>query len=107
MQIHRFCAGLALCAAIGATSAAMADTTLNARIWFQETQPMTRYGYQEWAKKVEPRSNGDPKTKAFTDTTLLHGVATLRGKREGLADSTYHAGLYTPADMPEAKLLAV
>lgn len=107
MQIHRLCAGLALCAAIGATSAAMAETTLNASIWFPETQPLTRYGYQEWAKKVEKASGGDLKIKVFTDTTLLPVVAHLSGLRDGIADITYHAGTYTPADLPEDNVLAV
>src|SRR3546814_18367608 len=84
---------------IGATSAAMANTTLNASIWFPETQPLTRYGYQEWAKKVEQRSNGDLKIKVFTDTTLLPVVAHLSGLRDGIADIPYHAGTYTPADI--------
>lgn len=106
MLTQRICARLALCAAIGATSAAMADTTLNASIWFPETQPLTRYGYQEWAKKVEQRSGGELKIKVFTDTTLLPVVAHLSGLRDGIADITYHAGTYTPADLPEDNVLA-
>src|SRR3546814_6807043 len=86
-------------------SAAMAETTLNASIWFPETQPLTRYGYQEWAKKVEKASGGDLKIKVFTDTTLLPVVAHLSGLRDGIADITYHAGTYTPADLPEDNVL--
>jgi TRAP-type C4-dicarboxylate transport system, periplasmic component len=91
---------------MGAQSA-LAKTELNASIWFPESQPLTRYGYVEWAKKVDKASGGDLKINVFTDTTLLPVVAHLSGLRDGIADITYHAGTYTPSDLPEDNVLAI
>ena len=107
MQINKFWTAVAVCAAMGFGSAASAKTQLNASIWFPESQPLTRYGYMEWAKKVDKASNGEIKINVFTDTTLLPVVAHLSGLRDGIADITYHAGTYTPSDLPEDNVLAV
>src|SRR5690606_10179053 len=107
MQIKKLWTAVALSAALGFSSVAGAKTELNASIWFPESQPLTRYGYMEWAKKVEKASDGDLKINVFTDTTLLPVVAHLSGLRDGIADITYHAGTYTPSDLPEDNVLAV
>lgn len=107
MRINKIWTAVALCAAMGVGSAASAKTQLNASIWFPESQPLTRYGYMEWAKKVDKASNGDIKINVFTDTTLLPVVAHFSGLRDGIADITYHAGTYTPSDLPEDNVLAV
>lgn len=107
MGIHKVWATIAVCAALGMTHAASATTELNASVWFPESQPLTRYGYIAWAKKVEKASDGDLKINVFTDTTLLPVVAHLSGLRDGIADITYHAGTYTPADLPEDNVLAI
>ncbi|MDS1139203.1 C4-dicarboxylate TRAP transporter substrate-binding protein [Pusillimonas sp. SM2304] len=107
MQIKKLWTAVALSAALGFSSVAGAKTELNASIWFPESQPLTRYGYMEWAKKVDKASDGDIKINVFTDTTLLPVVAHLSGLRDGIADITYHAGTYTPSDLPEDNVLAV
>jgi TRAP-type C4-dicarboxylate transport system substrate-binding protein len=107
MQINKMWVGLALCVSIGGIQAANAATELNASIWFPESQPLTKYGYIEWAKKVAKESNGDIKINVYTDTTLLPVVAHLSGLRDGIADITYHAGTYTPSDLPEDNVLAI
>lgn len=107
MKIKKFWGVMALCAAMGYGSASSATTQLNASIWFPESQPLTRYGYLEWAKKVAKESKGDLKINVYTDTTLLPVVAHLSGLRDGIADITYHAGTYTPSDLPEDNVLAI
>lgn len=107
MQINKFWASMALCLGMGSMQVAVATTELNASIWFPESQPLTRYGYVEWAKKVAKASDGDLKINVFTDTTLLPVVAHLSGLRDGIADITYHAGTYTPSDLPEDNVLAI
>ncbi|MYN13984.1 C4-dicarboxylate ABC transporter [Pusillimonas sp. TS35] len=107
MRIQKLWSTVALAAALGCAQAAVAKTELNASIWFPESQPLTRYGYMEWAKKVDKASNGDLKINVFTDTTLLPVVAHLSGLRDGIADITYHAGTYTPSDLPEDNVLAI
>ncbi|WP_298014826.1 C4-dicarboxylate TRAP transporter substrate-binding protein [uncultured Castellaniella sp.] len=107
MATYKLWGALALTAALGLSQSAMATTELNASIWFPESQPLTKYGYIAWAKKVDAASGGDLKINVFTDTTLLPVVAHLSGLRDGIADITYHAGTYTPADLPEDNVLAI
>lgn len=107
MKFRSIGAGLALCAALGALSPVAAKTQLNASVWFPESHPLTRNGYMDWSKKVEEASGGDLKINVFTDTTLLPVVAHLSGLRDGIADITYHAGTYTPSDLPEDNVLAI
>lgn len=107
MKLRHICLSAALALAASAPQLAGAATELNASIWFPETQPLTKYGYMEWAKKVAKASNGDLKINVFTDTTLMPVVAHFSGLRDGIADITYHAGTYTPSDLPEDNVLAV
>jgi TRAP-type C4-dicarboxylate transport system substrate-binding protein len=78
----------------------------NASIWFPDSHPLTNFGYLDWAKSVESASGGALKPKVFTGTVLLPPAAHLSGVRDGIAHVTYHAGTYTPADLPEDNLLA-
>ena len=107
MRLKALCAGLIFTAGIGASSQALAATELTASVWFPDSQPLTKFGYLEWAKKVAEVSKGDLKIKVFTGTSLLTPNAHLSGLRDGVADITYHAGTYTPADLPEDNVLAI
>jgi len=107
MKFRTIWIGTALAVAAAVPQMGQAATELNASIWFPETQPLTKHGYIEWAKKVAEASNGDLKIKVFTDTTLLPVAAHLSGLRDGIADIAYHAGTYTPSDLPEDNVLAV
>jgi len=98
---------LALAAAVclaGATAARAQE--FNASIWFPDTHPLTKYGYLDWAKRVETASNGQMKVKVFTGTALLPPTAHLSGLRDGIAQLTYHAGTYTPTDLPEDNVVS-
>jgi TRAP-type C4-dicarboxylate transport system substrate-binding protein len=107
MRIDKLWAGAVLCGAMAVLQTAGAATNLNASIWFPDTQPLTRHGYLDWAKAVDKASNGDIKIRVFTGTSLLPVAAHLSGLRDGIADITYHAGTYTPSDLPEDNVLAV
>jgi TRAP-type C4-dicarboxylate transport system substrate-binding protein len=76
-------------------------------VWFPDSHPLAKFGYVEWAKKVEAASKGDIKIKVFTGTALLSPNAHLSGLRDGVADLTYHAGTYTPSDLPEDNVLSI
>src|SRR5262245_5128300 len=91
--------------AFAATTAAAQE--FNASIWFPDTHPLTRYGYLDWAKKLEATSKNQIKPKVFTGTALLPPTAHLSGLRDGIAQLTYHAGTYTPADLPEDNILSM
>ncbi|KAA0972007.1 C4-dicarboxylate ABC transporter [Aureimonas fodinaquatilis] len=92
----------------GATMAGSANSAeLTGSIWFPDTHPLTSAGYLDWAKQVNEASGGDLSIRVFTGTALLPAGAHLSGLRDGIAGLTYHAGTYTPSDLPEDNVLAV
>jgi TRAP-type C4-dicarboxylate transport system substrate-binding protein len=107
MKIKGIFAGIALAAGLSTGLSAFAATELTASVWFPDSHPLARFGYVEWAKKVDAASKGDLKIKVFTGTSLLSPNAHLSGLRDGVADITYHAGTYTPSDLPEDNVLAI
>jgi len=94
----------ALIAGVG--SSALAVTEFNASVWFPDGQPLTKYGYLEWAKKLSETSGGSLKAKVFTGTVLLSPNAHMSGVRDGIAQIGYHAGTYTPSELHEDNVLA-
>lgn len=91
--------------ALFAVGPALAEE-ITASIWFPDTHPLTRDGYIPLAKELEERSGGDLTMKLFTGTSLLPPVAHLSGLTDGLVQMTYHAGTYTPSDLPEDNVIA-
>ena len=99
-------AALGLSAIFPGPSATAASKKFNASIWFPDAHPLTKYGYLDWAKDVEAASGGSLKPKVFTGTVLLPPAAHLSGVRDGIAQVAYHAGTFTPADLPRDNVLA-
>lgn len=79
---------------------------ITASIWFPDTHPLTRDGYVPLAKELAERSGGSLTMKLFTGTSLLPPAAHLSGLTDGLVQMTYHAGTYTPSDLPEDNVIA-
>ncbi len=79
---------------------------ITASVWFPETHPLTGDGYMELAKTLEETSGGDLTLQVYTGTSLLPPAAHLSGLQDGIVDMTYHAGTYTPSDLPEDNVLA-
>ena len=100
----------ALAAAVAAGALGFAgvshSTEITASSWFPETHPLTGAGYVDWAKTVEEASGGDLTIRVFTGEALLPPVAHLSGLSDGIAQLTYHAGTYTPSELPEDNVLA-
>lgn len=78
----------------------------NASIWFPDAHPLTKYGYLQWSEALKKASNGALQPKVFVGTVLLPPAGHLSGVRDGIAQVAYHAGTYTPSDLPEDNLLA-
>lgn len=97
---------LGLSAALLLSPIRASATEFNASIWFPDAHPLTKYGYLDWAKDVEAASGGALKPKVFTGTVLLPPAAHLSGVSSGIAQVAYHAGTYTPADLPNDNVLA-
>ncbi|MGK7654170.1 C4-dicarboxylate TRAP transporter substrate-binding protein [Roseovarius sp. B08] len=96
------------CALVGATL--LAGTAhaeeITASVWFPETHPLTGDGYMELAKTLEEVSGGELTMQVYTGTSLLPPAAHLSGLQDAIVDMTYHAGTYTPSDLPEDNVLA-
>ncbi len=106
-MICKWLRGTMFIAAVSFVGIASAATEFNASIWFPNTHPLTKYGYIEWAKHVEAQSHGDLKPNVFVGDALLPPKAHLSGLSSGIAQVTYHAGTYTPADLPEDNVLSM
>ncbi|MCY6383747.1 C4-dicarboxylate TRAP transporter substrate-binding protein [Hoeflea prorocentri] len=86
---------------------AMAETReFNASNWLPESTALVKNGYIEWAEDLEKRSGGTLKANVFTGSVLLPPASHLTGIRDGVVDVGYHAGTYTPADLPLDNILA-
>lgn len=84
---------------IGMGSHASAEN-FKANTFFPDQHPLAKYGYVEWAKKVEELSKGDLQAKVFTGTVLLPARSGMSGVRDGIVNVGYHAATYTPAELP-------
>ncbi|MCZ4351017.1 C4-dicarboxylate TRAP transporter substrate-binding protein [Roseovarius aestuarii] len=78
----------------------------NASAWLPATHPLSKHSYVEWLPRLEVASNGTLKPKLFTGPVLLAPGEHLSGIRDGIAQIGYHAGTYTPSDLPEDNVLA-
>jgi len=100
----------ALTAAAGllaASTSFAAATEITGSVWFPDTHPLTSHGYLAWAEAVAAASGGDLTVRVFTGESILPAGAHLSGLRDGIVDMTYHAGTYTPSDLPEDNVLAI
>ena len=97
--------------AIGAVLAlvqpAKAAEEFIASIWYPQSHPLDRYGYEAWAKKVEEQSNGELVPNVYYGEALLPAKAHLSGLQDGIAQITHHAGTYTPSELPEDNAIAM
>lgn len=84
---------------------ASADT-FNASIWFPDSHPLTRFGYVDWANDLSAATGGKLAPKVFTGTALLDPASHLSGIRDGIAQVGYHAGTFTPSELPVDAVLA-
>lgn len=100
--------GLSACLLLAAAQAPAQSETIefNASIWFPDAHPLTKFGYLDWAQDVETASGGTLKPKVFTGTVLLPPAAHLSGVTDGIAQVAYHAGTFTPKDLPRDNVLA-
>lgn len=83
-----------------------AAENITASVWFPESHPLTGEGYMDLAKTLKEKSGGDLTLQVYTGTSLLPPAAHLSGLQDGIVDMTYHAGTYTPSDLPEDNVLA-
>lgn len=91
--------------ALATMSAAAAAESYNANHFFAERHSMVRGPYVEFAKKVAEETDGAIEFNVFSAGSLLPPASSLQGVRDGVAQVTYHAGTYTPSELPIANLI--
>ena len=89
-----------------ALAAPVAAEEITASVWFPDTHPLNADGYMALAEDVREISGGDLNLKVYSGTALLPPVAHLSGLQDGIVQMTYHAGTYTPSDLPEDNTVA-
>lgn len=92
-------------AAFGGIPVVNAATKFNVSMWLPPAHPLTKYGYIEWVEQVKKQSNGELQPQLFAGTALLAPEDHLSGVRDGMAQVAWHAGGYTPSDLPEDNVL--
>ncbi len=98
-------AALAATVAGSMATAALAEEFV-ANNFLDQNHPFSVYDYTEWAKEVGEATNGDITFKVFLGGSLIPARSTLQGIRDGLATVAYHAGTYTPSELPITNVLA-
>ncbi|WP_240794062.1 C4-dicarboxylate TRAP transporter substrate-binding protein [Pseudorhodobacter turbinis] len=91
-------------ALVAMTTTATAES-YNANHFFAERHSMVRGPYVEFAEKVAKETGGEVKFTVFSAGSLLPPASSLQGVRDGVAQVTYHAGTYTPSELPIANLV--
>ncbi len=99
-------AGVFFISCLSAAAVPAAATEITASIWFPENYPLAKDGYAALAETLEEKSDGDLTMKVFTGDSVLPAGAHLSGLRDGIVDMTYHAGTYTPSELPADNVLA-
>ncbi len=96
----------------GASALMLATTCLpaiaadyNANIFFADSHSLARGPYLEFAEKVSEATGGSVNFKVFTGGSLLPPAASMQGVADGVAQVSYHAGTYTPAELPVNNLI--
>lgn len=97
--------GLAVAlAAFGAASPA--DANYAANNFLDATHPFSVENYDRWAERVAERTNGAVTFDTFLGGVLLGGRNSLSGVSDGVAQVAYHAGTYTPAELPITNVIS-
>jgi TRAP-type transport system periplasmic protein len=95
----------AVAAMLGAIPAARAAEYM-ANNFLDQTHPFSVHNYTEWAESVKKATDGAVTFKVFLGGALVPARSTLQGVRDGLAHVAYHAGTYTPSELPLNNVVA-
>ena len=98
--------GAALAAVVATAAVPATAAEYIANNFLDQNHPFSMFNYTEWAKDVAKASNGDITFKVFLGGSLVPARSTLPGIRDGLATVAYHAGTYTPSELPITNVLA-
>ena len=74
--------------------------TYSANNFLDASHPFSVENYDNFAERVAERTNGEVEFETFLGGVLLGGRNSLSGVADGVAQVAYHAGTYTPAELP-------
>ena len=74
--------------------------------FLDQNHPFSVHNYTEWAENVKKATNGAVTFKVFLGGSLIPARSTIQGVRDGLAQVAYHAGTYTPSELPLNNVVA-
>lgn len=105
MKTFSCATGLAVAvSALGFAAPAAAQYAANN--FLDATHPFSVENYAVWAERVAERTNGSVVFEAFLGGVLLGGRNSLSGTTDGVAQVAYHAGTYTPAELPITNVIS-
>ncbi len=104
-MLKKLLASVAVAASCAVTPQAGAET-FSANNFLDASHPFSVENYTNWAEKVKERTNGDIEFDVFLGGVLLGGRASLSGTADGVAQVAYHAGTYTPAELPITNIIS-
>lgn len=104
-MLKKFLASAAVAAVAAAASPAAAET-FSANNFLDASHPFSVENYTNFAERVEERTGGEVTFDVFLGGVLLGGRASLSGTADGVAQVAYHAGTYTPAELPITNIIS-
>lgn len=93
-------------AAVCATAPQAGAETFSANNFLDAGHPFSVENYTVWAEKVAEATGGEIEFDVFLGGVLLGGRASLSGTADGVAQVAYHAGTYTPAELPITNIIS-
>jgi TRAP-type transport system periplasmic protein len=94
------CASAAVLGGLMGLSTPATAEKFSANNFLDATHPFSVENYTNFAERVAERTNGEIEFEAFLGGVLLGGRNSLTGTADGVAQVAYHAGTYTPSDLP-------
>lgn len=104
-MLKKFLASAAVAGVAAAASPAAAET-FSANNFLDASHPFSVENYTNFAERVEERTDGEITFDVFLGGVLLGGRASLSGTADGVAQVAYHAGTYTPAELPITNIIS-
>jgi TRAP-type transport system periplasmic protein len=98
-RVFAYASAAVLGGLMGLSTPATAEK-FSANNFLDATHPFSVENYTNFAERVAERTNGEIEFEAFLGGVLLGGRNSLTGTADGVAHVAYHAGTYTPSDLP-------
>ncbi|MBO6834638.1 MAG: C4-dicarboxylate TRAP transporter substrate-binding protein [Alphaproteobacteria bacterium] len=104
-MLKKIALGVAVATLTSGAATAQAET-FSANNFLDASHPFSVENYTNFAERVKERTDGDISFDVFLGGVLLGGRASLSGTGDGVAQVAYHAGTYTPSDLPITNLIS-